>query len=277
MFDSIQPMLVVRSYDGRIRKLSLHGPPLRLRCALQPHDAAALPEDVIRRILLFLPRGKDWLAADSCCRGWRAAARVLWETSNDITSSSSNPNERSREYIVALVTTQGRIKARWKTLKGFLDRGVAFRGPARQWALRRLVGEVRPWTLPPAFLTSWEMHDGEWNNSHGMYIGSRLLSVSEILSTLQRWKQITVPQQHNDHDCDVLRIPLFDETRARRQVAMELSLPKATTSMTRNGCYDVGIGHEHRSGRIVMISSTAPWAPHFKVLAESWEAFLTLV
>mmetsp|Transcript_19436 Transcript_19436/g.29214 ORF Transcript_19436/g.29214 Transcript_19436/m.29214 type:complete len:238 (-) Transcript_19436:41-754(-) len=237
-------MIKVRTEKGRVLDLNLHHP-LRLRLRPEP-NASTLSSDIIRRIFSFLaPLSEDWLAADSCCSPWREAAWILWKG--------------RRSDVKSSIAASRRIGIKWKKLEGFLDREVLFAlcDPAKDDDLRKLKETARPWVIPPGFVASLKVHDGERDRgpSRGMYFGSRLLSTREISQTCQTWKKTRPLDQ-----TQVLRLPVFSLS-GTRQVAIELCLD----------CKD------ERDGRVILISSSLPYAAHFKVLACNWENFLTLV
>mmetsp|Transcript_30336 Transcript_30336/g.44302 ORF Transcript_30336/g.44302 Transcript_30336/m.44302 type:complete len:140 (-) Transcript_30336:61-480(-) len=138
--------------------------------------------------------------------------------------------------------------------------------------------------LPPVFIASWKLYDGEWTKSRGMYnlASSRLLSVQEIIHTLKEWNEFYQQQSHhggivvttadNRNGKEVLRIPLFTETVNHRQVAMELQRQIDDDDYNEKDNQTIVI-----HGRIILTSSIVPYAPHLKVLASSWDTFLTLV
>lgn len=240
-------IITVRGADGKTRQLDLF-PPLHLRqsSAQQPSAAAGLPADVIRRIVSFLEtQDRDLLAADSCCRSWRQAAVPLW-------------HGRRRE-VVDYYHCRYRLKFKWRKLRGFLfSLRVFLHSPATENDIDALKRIVRPWELPTVLVASLKIHDGEREQPRGgggMYLGARLLSAREIQKVVQQWRK-GMPENPS-----VLILPLFAQT-GPRQVAMELRLEEQDIVP---------------SGRIVLVSSLAPWAPHFRVLAATWEDFLTLV
>lgn len=275
-------MLTIRTPDGTTRKLCRHYPPLRLRsvCSSSSNTnnviAATLPADVIQRILFFLQnKSCDWLTADSCCVAWREAACPLWKG--------------QRQSIAALWVASQRIQRTWNKLYGFLpleNIQQSLNGPATQDELDRLQEAVLPWTLPPVFIASLQIHNGERDRGlyqSGIYMGSRLLSIQEIMDTCSEWRiqaeaieqtllQDGIAIAANTTASRILWVPLFSQAGAR-QVAMELHLhPKYTP----NDQLLFHVNHHHH-GRIVMISSTTPFAPHYKNLAGSWDGFLTLI
>ena len=130
--------------------------------------------------------------------------------------------------------------------------------------------------------------------SAGMYLGARLLSIEEIALIVRRWKndeEVLYATQNDEEikrNTNIFRIPLFAEHRSR-QIAMELIVTTESNITTTNIRSDTMLCHHyhHRQqqqqqqqqhhGRIVLISPLAPFGPHYKVLANSWEGFLTLI
>eukprot|EP00957_Ditylum_brightwellii_P082304 6258395-Ditylum_brightwellii.AAC.1 len=83
---------------------------------------------------------------------------------------------------------------------------------------------------------------------------------------------IVVTTADNRNGKEVLRIPLFTETVNHRQVAMELQRQIDDDDYNEKD-NQKNVIH----GRIILTSSIVPYAPHLKVLASSWDTFLTLV
>lgn len=127
-----------------------------------------------------------------------------------------------------------------------------------------------------------------YGGSCGLFGNARLLPANEILYTLQKeWLNNNQPKALAvifDNNKNLLRIPLFSPVSGR-QVAMELVLRMDEQQQY----YPVNLQKDNlqssintskldsHHGRIVLVSSLAPWAPHFRVLAPSWEDFLTLI
>ena len=114
--------------------------------------------------------------------------------------------------------------------------------------------------------------------SAGMYLGARLLSIEEIALIVRRWKN---DEEEIKRNTNLFRIPLFAEHRSR-QIAMELIVTTESTITNTNIRSDTMLCHHYhhrpqQHGRIVLISPLAPFGPHYKVLANSWEGFLTLM
>ena len=211
-------------------------------------------------------------------------------------TNTKNPNQTKtrnfkkkpkRSEIVAQVYAEQTMIEKWNKLRGFLGRRIKLRGPATDEDIQELKESIMPFTLPSTFIASLKLHDGEWSLSKGIYLGNKLLSTSGIIQIVNRWKsqQQRQQQQSSPDNINLLRIPLFTDKAGPRQVAMELCFKKkkrtryrnhnnndtqTTTSMTTTE-----LPKQH--GKIVLISSVAPYAPHFKVLATSWEGFLTLI
>mmetsp|Transcript_13875 Transcript_13875/g.20476 ORF Transcript_13875/g.20476 Transcript_13875/m.20476 type:complete len:238 (-) Transcript_13875:111-824(-) len=237
-------MIVVRTNNGRSLQLQLN-PPLRLRLRPEP-NASTLPGDITRRIFSFLTaRSEDWLAADSSCSSWNAAALPLWKG--------------SRSGVVCSFAASRRVGIKWKKLEGFLDRKLRFSlcGPVTDDDLQMLKEAVQPWVLPFGLVASLKVHDGELNRGphQGMYFGSRLLSAREMSQLFRTWQQLRQSNQ-----TEMVRLPLFSPSGAR-QVAIELSIDH----------------NDAQHGKVILISPSVPYAPHFKILACNWENFLTLV
>lgn len=251
-------MPTIRTFDGQTRQLSTHSPlRLRIRHRPSPPDPASTPADILRHVVAYLPpRSEDWLAADSACSSWREALLPLWES------------VESRTEAAAYFAARRRVGTKWRKLEGFLDGEVrsSLHGPATEGHVDELKGAARPFVLPQTLIASLRVHDGERDRGigRGMYGGARLLSALEMADSIRQWRQ------HAEDETDLtaqpyhrrtLRMPLFSATGAR-QIAMEL-------------CTDTN--ELAPSGRILLVSPFAPYAPPFKVLARSWEVFLTLV
>ena len=264
-------MLTVRTNNGTTTQLYSHTP-LRLRL-IPLSQATELKADVIRRVFSFLPdKSEDWLAADSCCVAWREAALPLWRG--------------QRDQVAASIIAKRLAQTKWRELHGFLNVEIikSLRGPATEQYIQDLKEAIHPWVLPPVLIASLRIHDGEINRGtrFGMYLGSRLLSASEITEICLQWRrQANSIQQHLDETSQssqpainttssgILRLPMFAEAGAR-QVAMELH-------MGRNQRQEQAQSLEHQNGRIVLISNVTPFAPYLRVLAGSWDGFLTLI
>lgn len=250
-----------------------------LRLTTRPLSAAQtmLSEDILRRILQKYLTPLDWLAVDGTCRAWRQA--TPW-------SSSSC----DRRQLVRALYWEQRMTRTWHKLYGFVTRNSMsrqhrFHGPVSLSHLQALQNAVHPWVLPQALVASMHIHDGEvqlLQNGHlrggGLYLGTRLLTVQEIIDTLSMWRQLPLVQQ----ETNMVRIPLFASV-GPRQVAMELYRKIDNHNITNDKSNNkndetgtISLSHHHYHGRIVLINATAPWTPHVGVLAATWADFLTL-
>lgn len=147
------------------------------------------------------------------------------------------------------------------------------------------------------------------------YLGARLLTAHEMLQSVHEFQQkrrheykatrsslqncnpgereevllFCHDDRNNNNYNQILRVPLLTEQpSAPRQVVMELwqSSPLPSRINTNHDPQTPRGGKEqqhpfHRPpnhGRIVLINTVAPtWTPPVRVLADSWESFLTLV
>lgn len=261
-------MLRIRRPDGSLEALSKHAPPLRLKTFVYGsssiQNSSCLPSEVFGHVLQFLDPTSDWVSFESVCRYWRAVIRIYWRTSHIPRS-------------LAVATNQMRQK--WSKLEGFVHRQCAFRDPVSSKDLKDLKTSLSPRLLPKSFEASLRIHDGEEDygsmlstgrNSgpgKGLYLGSRLLSTREILSL---WVESSPHSRQRTSTDQTVYLPLTTELPgAPRRVAMELHLPSYNTYRGSTGAA--------QHGQIVLVSSAAPSAPHFKVLARNWSSFLTLV
>jgi len=198
-----------------------------------------------------------------------------------------------RSKAASYRTAKHRMGTTWNKVQGFLSRRIVWNGPASECTMSNFVTLVvpPPWSLPPEFLASWQQyHNGEWEKSAGMYLGARLLSIEEIALVVRRWKNDEEGLYATQHDEEIkrnttiFRIPLFAEHRSR-QIAMELIVTTESNITNTNIRSDTMLCHHYHHhqqqqqhhGRIVLISPLAPFGPHYKVLANSWEGFLTLI
>lgn len=243
-------MLRIRTPCGKILQLERH-PPLRISVKDSP-NVQTFPDEVIRRVFVFLKQ-EDWVTADTTCRQWYRAIQPLYATVN-----------RERAEILALK----RLRVKWSKLEAFLTR-VSFRGPVEESQLQRLKDLLSPWKLPYSIVASLRVHNGEKDTGdllasrgRGMYLGARLLSTLDIITAMK----LVLRHQDTRGQKNVLYVPLLSEIPgARRQVAIQLVKHETSSHAP--------LDH----GRIVLVSSLAPWAPHFRVLSDSWEGFLTLI
>mmetsp|Transcript_22947 Transcript_22947/g.54260 ORF Transcript_22947/g.54260 Transcript_22947/m.54260 type:complete len:210 (-) Transcript_22947:12-641(-) len=205
----------------------------------------------------------------------------------------------TRKKVASYRCARRKLQKTWGKLRGFLSKHVTLNGPASDDDMSRLKDLIHPWVLPPALLASWKLHDGEWERSQGMYMGSRMLTIQEIVADVNAscTEAESLRQGDSSNGSLILRIPLFSASRAR-QVAMELRLDsqngtnaihgydyrdmkgrlRQANNIYRSGSDDecnaeIGI----QNGTIVLVSSLLPFVPRVKVLATSWEGFLTLV
>lgn len=248
-------IVTVKTPNGNIQQLSLH-PPLRLHIMRSNTPSLSqLSPEVMHRVVSFLePYSEDWLASDSICQSWRKACLAyVWKDSME-----------TRKRVADVCWARRRISRKWRKLQGFMTR-IQLNGPASNKNLQALKMAVHPWRLPSPLLASLQIHDGEQESlliAHapcGLYPGARLLSAREMAGIISQWR---TKEEQLWLDPKRLTIPLFSEAGSR-QVAMELWL-------------DCNNTNQH--GRVVLLNAIAPMAaPHFRVLAESWEGFLTLV
>ena len=265
--NELKTMITVRTRDGKIRQLSLHGPPLCLR----PTSIAAtlLPGDVLRRIFCFLSP-TDWLAADITCRAWQQAAIPLW-------------SRQKRCHVAAQYAAMKRVQRQWQRLHGFV-RHVSLYGPATADDLQALQRAVAPLVIPYDLLASLQIHDGQGPRGCGLYGAARLLSIREILHELSLVdRRVSLPPGNNnnnnphhhpssfaiaaadDDDDAVMRLPLFSAVGCH-QIVMEL----------QETCNNNNSDSTHH-GRIVLVVVVTGAAPPLRVLARTWHDFLTLV
>ena len=205
----------------------------------------------------------------------------------------------TRMHVASCRCARRKLRKTWDKLRGFLPKQVTLNGPASEDDMDYLKELILPWSFPPAFLASWKLHDGEWDKSHGMYLGSRMLTIREIAAEIKASSEEAknTGRAYSSYGGPILRIPLFSESRAR-QVAMELRLdfqrgtstfqgddyrdkdgryPQDSGSYRSSASYKSNGEMSTQNGTIVLVSSLMPFVPRVKVLATSWEGFLTLV
>jgi len=284
-----------------------------------------MPPDLLLRICSFLIV-EDWLAFDSTCKGWKQIRPILWldeenkaEREAFWTTTQNNRlgqrlrmhsgpakiygetcvgtirrRTKTRRNVASLRYARRKLQKTWSRLKGFLPKQITLNGPASDDDIAHLKQLVLPWFLPPAFIASWKLHDGEWEKSQGMYLGSRLLTAQEIAAEIKESRREIETLQRpgiegsSSYGSGILRIPLFSESRAR-QVAMELRLHLQSDidtihdhycqdrSSYRSSKKEYQDDANNQNCKIVLVNSLVPSVPHIKILANSWEGFLTLV